>query len=218
MVKQIQNNIHEVAFITQLRLNSGELHCELDGTHHDFLLKRKGFYDNNFKITPQKIKTLTKLNKVLKKKEEIIYQSCMDIEERIITQQKNKYTDYEIKIVVIYYSDKIANKYKEFVIDYIYTDSISLHYTKKEHLKKNQLNDNWSNFTMPQKSQFYGKLNLCRTLFSLMEYSYLSLDDILQIDNILWDIKVEYRFKHIITKHNLNGKQYSKFISKSKFN
>jgi hypothetical protein len=64
-MKQLKDNTHEVAFITQLRLNSGELHCEIDLTHHNFLLKRKRFYDNNFKVTPQKIKTLTKLNTLL---------------------------------------------------------------------------------------------------------------------------------------------------------
>jgi hypothetical protein len=105
-----------------------------------------------------------------------------------------------MKIVVTYYSDKITNRYKEYELDYIYTDSISLHYTKKKHLSKNELSNNWSNFIMPQQSPFYGEINLCRTLFSLMEYSYLSFDDILQIDNIWWDIKVEYQFNESL--HN----------------
>ncbi len=191
------------AFIMQLRMNAGDLVFSKNLKLNSVLSKRQTFYNNNFKYTAKKIEQLIQLNSIFKEKEKAVYQSCKSIENNILAnnkKSKSPYTDYEINIELAFYSDKIQNKYRKYELDYIYKDRFILIFRKEENKSIDEPDNNWIHFITPEEyinptiNLLNSKINLCRTFFCLLEYSYLSLEDILLIDNIWWDVNVSNQF------------------------
>jgi hypothetical protein len=186
-------NFEEV-FLKQLRINSGDIVREKDNLHEKLLHERKFHLDEEFKLSNETIQSLTKLNTILKAKELIIYEDCKKLEVDILVKSKNKFSDYEIKISIDLYSSSISNKFKKYDLDFIYSDYTFLIFTKKDFAIQNGRDNNWTEFVLLNSHQFYGQIPICRSLFNLIEYSYLSLTDILLIDKFWWDIKVTYQY------------------------
>ena len=161
------------------------------------LLKRKYQINNQFRLTNSRVNQLKKINNLFIKKEKQLIKSCNSIEKytlSLIKQSKYVISDYEIRISIDYYSDEISKRYPEFEFDYVYCDDFNMMYTKKE-FTQNEPNNNWIGFVAPKSLRtVYEKMDVCRTLFNLIEYSYLSLQDIMLISDAWYDIKVVYQF------------------------
>ena len=184
----------EDIFLKQLRINAGDIVREKDNLHEKLLHERKFHFDKEFELSKEAIQSLTKLNNILRDKELIIYQDCKKLEAEILQKSKNNFSDYEINIYIDLYSSSISNTFKKYDLDFIYSDNTFLNFIKKEFTIKNGRYNNWTDFELPNSHPFYAKIPICRSLYNLIEYSYLSLTDILLIDRVWWDIKVEYQY------------------------
>lgn len=197
---------HNVTFFNYLKESSMTISkltidFKKDIPKNKLLAERRRFLNSRFKFTVEAIDKLSRLNDILKQKEDLIYENCRQLEEDYFLHntKKTPFTDYEIRIEMSFYSESIINRYKEFELDYIYTSQFILHYNQKENVKDNKVpRTNWVYFNRDfghlESYNKFGFPMISRSFYELTERSILAYEDILQIDQIWWDIKFDYQY------------------------
>ncbi len=192
MKTKIDNQL-DLLFLKKLKENAGAFILTNRKEYFD-LQKRK--YERKTILTKSKIYKLNRLNKLLSNMELKLFKECQEIEKNILLKRKSNFSikDYEIDVEIQYYSDKIINRYKNEDLDFVFEQRWSSIY------HKNKLNDASKQNIYP--FVFNGRElveNSCSTFRTLAD-SYLTIDEILSIDKIWWDIQVRYQYERNFTK------------------
>ena len=189
-------------FLNHLLELSGELvDYKKQRKEQEALKNRSSELNEKFIFSDDAICKLNKLNTILREMEGIIYEKCCRLEADILKRNKTAFpfTDYEIAINISFYSTSFDEKYKEYQTAEIWSNKYGLDFRKKEFRLNGSPKTNWKNFDAKfyidnDITNVYIK-NMTRSFYELItNNSPLAFEDILQIDKIWWDIKIEYQY------------------------
>ena len=173
----------------------------------NLLYERKRRLNKEWQLIPNRIKRLDLLNQYLRKIEDEVDQYHIQLEKKILREIKRKnnlITDYNIFIEVGLWSQK---KYKKLRIQELYenafftfqysrlipTPGVGFRKAYKEHLDFR--NSNWNEVAIQDPKHPISLQHHCHLLYRLYNNYPLAWSDIVEIESVWIDVKVDYQFE-----------------------
>ncbi len=188
-------------------INSEILSIKDQDARENLLYERQRSLNREWRWTPKRIKRLVLLNQYLRKVEDDIVHHHIQLHKKIISEIKRKnnlITDYNIFVEVGLWSER---KYKGMKIEELFnnafftfryslllpTPGVGFRKAYKENLDFR--NTNWNEVAIMDPKHPISHQHHCYLLYVLY-YNYpLSWSDILEIESVWIDLKVDYQFE-----------------------
>lgn len=167
------------------------------------LHKRKQAIDNAFTFSQDNILKLQRVNSLLHKEERAVLDHVNRVRDLHSNWlNANLIVNFELEVVISLFSSRYNDLHPDFDNNAFFTDSLPHFGSKNDQVDNIDLTQNRNEFQLPN----HGELSLfaeahCRTFYHLHAYTYLSWDDICNIEDILIEVGVRNQFLIDLNKY-----------------